>query len=164
MQGLIFTTTLFLKRSEILNLITLIRERFWNYEVMDLTEKNRKYCANTYKMMNNLILLVITANSIVILIFFFIPLCLVESPTTFPLHRLPWMSITQVKILEMIVASFGEIIPHSMTMCFLMTIHYSTQLQFRMLSNEIEEMFNEEEGFSSKEVKKIIDYHNFLLG
>lgn len=154
-------TTILLKRSKFSIMITEIKENFWKLEDIHIQESDKEYFLTHYKRMK-IILYAVTV--LLVNLFVFHGLAFKAQKIIYPIYKPSWMSINEILILETFVPIFTQDLPMLAIVNLSMSFIVLAQLQFKMLSKEIQfHLMTMKKETSNQIIKKIVDHHNYLL-
>lgn len=162
-QGGIMSSTLFMNRLVISNLLRNVRETFWRVYDIEMTDSEQEFFRRTYRRMTNQFITLGVLSSMYIVSVFFPVFFMKENELPFLQYQPSWMNIYELMVIRLIVLSVGLVYPATAIMTIMMIFITLTQLQFRLLNKEIDNIFNKDNEVSNAVIKKIIDHHNFLL-
>lgn len=145
------------------NLVKQIRQKFWKTENMKIKYCDEEYIKKRYRSMKMLFFVLLTFYVMAVMLFYVPSFFPHNKILPFAVYQPSWMTVNQLLCLELFVTLFSGTFPMLATLTLLMTVSISTQVQFRLLVNEIVKTLKMDNGFSSREIKRIVDQHNFLL-
>lgn len=162
-KGLCGIGTLFIKRQQLSILLTEMDKHFWTIDDVELTLSERISFTSTHQRLKTICLCswissFILTSAILLSPFVFV----MELP--FAAYQPAFLGFGGVFILEIISASFGNVIPVLATNTLVFNSVKLTELQFGLLNRYIENSFkgNSERDMKT-EIKRIAVHHSFLL-
>lgn len=166
-QGIVKITILYIKRNKVRDLLEGITH-FWKIEdVEDEAEREEHF---RYMRFIKIVFVLYTLLCIATTLSFTCKGFFIKGESlTFTTYAPPWIPYPIMVVYEAMMFITGIYFPIPGLDKFVLTIMLLTKMQLKMLNQEMRRVFNEaaeEEGNSEKferKVKKVVEYHDFLL-
>ncbi|KAG5890360.1 hypothetical protein JTB14_015762 [Gonioctena quinquepunctata] len=144
--------------------VEIVKENFW--EMDDLSDEEKK----TYKGMLWMAGIRLYLLAVFILLMFITPLlvALYNDSLIFNCYERAWLPLRLIWFYQSLFSLIGIALPIVALDSLYMLLVALTTIQFRMLSTEIERVFNiavkENRDVTAHDIGRIIDHHNLLIG
>lgn len=145
-----------------------MEDRFWKLEDIVLSASEKDYFQQSYKKMRIAFHMLIFFCSLNSGCACFQTFFLEDDILAFICYQPEWMSFYTLWFVQALVMVFSIIVPIVCLDVSLMTLLTLTQIQFKLLNKEVENIFNDSVTFWGKNtewrIRRVIRHHVFLLG
>ncbi|VEN51166.1 unnamed protein product, partial [Callosobruchus maculatus] len=163
-HGVQRTASLHFNKSKIRELLELAANSFWSPDTIKLSPEVMEYAKRYHYRLKWVYRLFFVSCIFNTLEFCYRTFFVDEDILVIQYWKPDWMPFYPFWLFQVLVMNFGVMFPIICLDTLIMTILVLTQIQFKLLSDELENLFSSKNTRQSKEnLAKVVKYHDFLI-